>query len=174
MTRNDRMNWDFIIDVLDVLERHGYHQHDNQHTGQAIAVISDLAQVYEGTRDVPYGTYLDHAPPATHPEPGQPVRQADPDAVILTSTDVSTVLAALDLAGDNKRDRAEMCADCANQSCLSCQSRLQDAQAYDRLAAQMHRTAQAGRAAHASQPEPGSPGSPPGQADPVADKEAGQ
>jgi hypothetical protein len=173
MTSDNRMTWDLILDVLDVLERHGYRQHDHQHTGQAVGVIGDLARIYEGTRDAPYGTYPDHAPPSPDPEPGRPARQADPDAVTLTSADVSSVLAALDLAADYKRDRAEMCADCADQSCATCQSRLQDAQAYDRIAAQMYRS-QAAQLAAPSQPEPGSPGIPPGQADPAADKEAGQ
>ena len=36
MTSDDRLTWGLITDVLDVLERHGYHRHDNQHTGQAI------------------------------------------------------------------------------------------------------------------------------------------
>jgi hypothetical protein len=158
MTSDNRTNWDLIIDVLDVLERHGYHRHDDQHTGQAIGVIGDLARVYEGTRDAPYGTYLGQVPPSPHPEPGQPARHADPGAVILTGADISTVLAALDIAADYKRDRAEICADCADQSCPTCQSRHRDAQAYDQIAGQILHTAHTARAAHASQPEPGRPG----------------
>jgi hypothetical protein len=89
MTSDDRMSWDLTIDVLKVLERHGFHGRDSEHTGQAICMIDDP-------------------------------------------------------------------------------SRLREAEAYDRMAAQMlHHTAQA---ANARQPEPGSPG----QADPGADKEAGQ
>jgi hypothetical protein len=42
------------------------------------------------------------------------------------------------------------------------------------MAAQMLHAAQAARTAHASQPEPGSPGITPDQANPAADKEAGQ
>ena len=67
MTSDNRMTWDLILEVLDVLERHGYHQHDNQHTGQAIGVIGDLARIYEGTRDAPYGTYLDQRPALAGP-----------------------------------------------------------------------------------------------------------
>ena len=66
--------------------------------------------------------------------------QRDPDrrnAVILTGPDLSTVLAALDIAAGYKRDRAAACADCADQTCLTCQSRLPDAHAYGRLAARM-------------------------------------
>jgi hypothetical protein len=165
MSGDDRMTWGLIIDVLDVLERHGYHRHDDQHTGQAISVIGDLARVYQGTRDVPSGTYLDQAQP--HPESARPVPEADQDAVVLTGADARTVVAALDLAADYKRDRAETCADCTDQSCLTCQFRLREAQSYDRMAAQLLR---APHAAKASQPEPHSPG----QTDPGCDKEAGQ
>ena len=173
MTTDNRMTWGLISDVLDVLERHGYHQHHNQHTGQAIGVLHDLARVYEGTYEAPSGTYLDQAPPSPHPELRRPVRQPDPDAVILTGADVSTVLAALDVAADDKRDRAEMCTDCADQSCPTCQSRLRDAQAYDHLAAQIFQTAEA-RAARRGQPEPGSPSLSRDQVDPAAGLEVGQ
>ena len=43
-------------------------------------------------------------------------------------------LAALDDAAQYKRDRAETCADCADQSCTTCQWRLHAADAYDQLA----------------------------------------
>ncbi len=171
MTSDNRMTWDLILEVFDVLERHGYHESDNRHTGQAGRVIRDLTQVYEGTRDTPYGTHLDQASPSPHPEPGRPVRQVDPDAVILTGTDVSTVLAALDVAADYKRDRAEMCADCPDQSCPACQTRLHDARAYDQMAGQMLQSAEAVQAARYSQ---GEPAGSPRQSVLAADKEAGQ
>ena len=79
MTSDNRMTWGLILDVLDVLERHGYRQHDHQHTGQAFGVIGDLARIYEGTRDAPYGTYPHDAQPSPDPEPGQPAQQADPE-----------------------------------------------------------------------------------------------
>ena len=44
------------------------------------------------------------------PQPDPPRTQQRPDAVTLTHADVSTVLAALDIAADYKRDRAETCA----------------------------------------------------------------
>ena len=81
------------------------------------------------------------------------------------------MLAALDIAADYKRDRAEMCADCPDQSCPACQSRLHDAQAYDQLAGQMLQAAEAAPAAHHGQAEPASP---PRQSRLAADKEAGQ
>ena len=51
--------------------------------------------------------------------------------------EVKTLLAALDDAAEYKRDRAETCADCAGQSCTTCQWRLQAADAYDQMAGQM-------------------------------------
>lgn len=76
--------------------------------------------------------------------------------------DVRTVFAALDIAADYKRDRAGACADCPDQSCPACQTRLQDARTYDQMAGRLLHTAEATRAASASPPEP------------AADKEAGQ
>jgi hypothetical protein len=40
------MTWGLIIDLLDVLERHGYHRADSLHTGQAIGLIHNLALTY--------------------------------------------------------------------------------------------------------------------------------
>ena len=78
--------------------------------------------------------------------------------------EVKTLLSALDIAADYKRDRAELCADCADQSCPTCEWRLRDAQAYDRLHAQLLQQAEASAAA--SHPEPAT--------QPAADREAGQ
>ena len=169
MTSDDRFTSGLILDVLDVLERHGYHRYDNRHTGQAVGAILDLAYVYDGTRDVSYGYYT---PPAPHPGPGPSGPEAD-DAVILTDAEVSTVVAALDIAADYKRDRAAACADCADQTCPTCQSRLRDAGAYDQMATQMLHTAKVARTANSAQPEPGSL-PPPRQPHPAADREAGQ
>jgi len=165
MTTDHRMTSGFIIDVLDVLERHGYHRHDNLHTGQAVVVIGDLAHVYEGTYDAPYGTYPGQALP---PEAEPPGPEADQDAVILTAAEARTIATALDEAAGYKRDRAGICADCPDQSCPACQSRLQAAQTYDHLATQLTQTAEAARTANASQPEQGS------QPQPTAELEAGQ
>jgi hypothetical protein len=170
MTSDNRMTPGLIHEVLDVLERHGYHQHDRQHTGQAIAVIGALTRVYEGTRDAPTSTYP--SPPAPHPGPPGPL--ADPGAVILSAAEVRTVLFALDEAADDKRDRAGTCADCADQSCPACQWRLQGAQAYDHLAAQMTQAAEADRAAAGRQPTPGSAHPARSHPQTAAGKEAGQ
>ena len=170
MTSDDRLTSGLILDVLDVLERHGYHPYDNRHTGQAIGAILDLAYVYDGTRDT---SYLDCASPGPHTEPGPSDPDAD-DAVILTGAEVRTVVAALDIAADYKHDRAAACADCADQTCVTCQSRLRDAQTYHQMAAQMLQTAEATRTARSYQPEPGRPPELPHQPHFAADKEAGQ
>ena len=170
MTNDDRITSGLITDVLDVLERHGYHRYDNRHTGQAIAAIVDLAYVYDGTRDASNGTY---PLPAPHPGSGPSGPEAD-DAVVLTHAEVSTAFAALQIAADDQRDRAEICADCADQSCLTCQSRLRNARAYEQMAGQLLQTAQAARTASPSQPEPAGPPNPPVHPDPAADREAGQ
>ena len=107
MTSDDRLTTGLILDVLDVLERHGYHRYDNRHTGQAIGAILDLADVYDGTRDISYGYY---PPPASHAGLGPADPEAD-DAVILTDAEVSTVVAESDwykehfpTSGANLRD----------------------------------------------------------------------
>jgi hypothetical protein len=170
VTSDDRLTSGLILDVLDVLERHGYHPYDNRHTGQAIGAILDLAYVYDGTRDT---SYLDHASPGPRTEPGPSDPDAD-DAVILTGAEVRTVVTALDIAADHNHGRAGACADCADQTCPACQARLRDAQAYDQMAAQMLQAAAVARTANSAQPEPGGPPVPPRPPEPAADKEAGQ
>jgi hypothetical protein len=166
MTSDDRLTSGLILDVLDVLEHHGYHPYDNQHTGQAIGAILDLAYVYDGTRDT---SYLNHASPGPHTEPGPSDPDAD-DAVILTGAEVRTVVTALDIAADHNHGRAAACADCADQTCPACQSRLRDAQAYEQMATQMLQAAAVALAAHYGQAEPARPARPSGLA---AGKEAG-
>jgi hypothetical protein len=169
MTSDGRLASGLILDVLDVLERHGYHPYDNRHTGQAIGAILDLAYVYDGTRDT---SYLNHASPGPHTEPGPSDPDAD-DAVILTGAEVRIVVTALDIAADHKCGRAAACADCADQTCPACQSRLRDAQAYDQMATQMLQVAAVARTANSAQPEPGGP--PVSFRQPhLADKEAAQ
>ena len=147
MTGDDRLTWGFITDVLHVMERHGYHRGDSEHTGQAIGLIRHLARIYEGTLDAPVGGYVVVASaPPTAPQPPGPAGQ---DAVIVSAGEVTTLLAALDDAAEYKRDRAETCADCADQSCTTCQWRLQAADTYDQLVGRMIHTAEASRAAPA-------------------------
>ena len=74
MTGN-RTGVPLITDILDVLDRHGYTRSDNAHTARAILLISDLAQIYEGSQDHPFGPYLNEIPPRTEPPaPGRPAR----------------------------------------------------------------------------------------------------
>jgi hypothetical protein len=169
MTSDDRMTWGLILEVLDVLERHGYHSGDHQHTGQAVGVIGDLAHVYEGTQDTDPGSYAVQVPELAQAAVARPGPAAEQDAVTIASAEAKTLLAALDAAADYKRDRAETCAACADQSCPACESRLHDAEAYDRLAARILQTA---HAEPGMQPEPG--GVPRSESHPAADKEAGQ
>ena len=90
----------------------------------------------------------------------------------LTHAEVRTILTALDLAADWKRDRAETCADCPDQSCSACQLRLRDAHTYDQLAAQILHAEQATRAAR-HQPGPASSPTPPLRARPAAGEGGG-
>jgi len=162
-----RLGLDLFNDVLDVLHRHGFACGDDEHAGRAIFLIGDLARIYEGTQDHPFGPSLNPAPvPQLAPEPSA---QNGPDAVMVPVSELKTVLAALDTAADDLRDSAEMCTHCPDQSCVACQSRLQDAQAYNQLA---HRMLQAAAAvAHRDEAEPPGPARQSGRA---AGKEAGQ
>ncbi len=164
MTSDYRITSGLIHDILDALERHGHLRGDDQHVGRAIGLITDLARIWEGTQDYPAGARLVKTPSSV---PGS-------GAVTLADRDISTVLAALDDAADYKRDRAETCADCSDQACLTCQIRLQGAQEYDRLAARVLQEAEAARAAHCGQPGPGSSRLSPGQPGHAAGIEAGQ
>jgi hypothetical protein len=126
MPDDQRVTWGFILEVLDVLERHGYRRSDSEHTGQAIGLIRQVARIYEGTLDAPVGGYAEV--PSSPPTPPQPPGPPGQDAVSVSAGQVKTLLAALDDAAEYKRDRAETCAD---RSCTTCQWRLQAAEPYD-------------------------------------------
>ena len=157
----DWMDLGLITDVLDVLDRHGYARSDNEHATRAILLISDLSHIYEGSQDHPFGPAVNQSPP----EPAPPAA-ATRNAVPVPVGEVKTLLVALDIAADYNRDRAELCADCADQSCPACELRLREAQAYDRLYVQLDQ--QADISATVGQPEPAA------QPQPAADREAGQ
>jgi hypothetical protein len=161
---DERFTWDFILEVLDVLERHGY-RGDNQHTDQAVGLVRDVAHIYEGTLDAPRGAYV---VVPSQPTAAEPSSTPGPHAIIISASERKTIVAALDEASLYKRDRAETCADCTDQSCATCQWRLQNARDYDQLAAQLLHLTEA-FAAPARQPGPG-------RAQPQAapDPEAGQ
>ena len=65
--------------------------------------------------------------------PGQPITMPSS----CQAAEVKTIVAALDEAALYKRDRAAICTDCADQSCGTCQWRLQAASAYDQLTARL-------------------------------------
>jgi hypothetical protein len=170
-----RIGLDLFADVLDVLHRHGFARGDDVHAGRALFLISDVARIYEGSQEYPYGPSINEAlspppPEPPGPEPGPPGPDDDLDAVTLTHAEVRTVLTSLDLAADWKRDRAGMCADCPDQSCFACQLRLQDASTYDQLAVQLLHDEHAARD---ERRQPG-PASSPIQPRPAAEMEAGQ
>jgi hypothetical protein len=172
MTSDHRITFDLIAEILDSLERHGHVRGDDQHAGRAIGLIGDLARIWEGAQDYPVGAHLIKVRSSLPAHPGHGI-QADPDGIVLAGGDVGIVVVALDIASDYLRDRTELCADCADQSCPTCESRLRDAQAYDRVAAQIDQAAEA-RAAQRDQPEPGTRTLAPHQADPAPGLEAGQ
>jgi hypothetical protein len=161
MTTGHRITPGLIHDILDALERHGYCRSDDLHADRAVGLIGDLACIYQGTQDHPATVHPVTVPPSLPAYPGP----GSHDAVTLTRADASTVVTALDIAADYKRDRAETCADCADQSCPTCQTRLRDARAYDGMAG---RLAWAAEAARTSRPGPDR------QSQPAADREAGQ
>jgi hypothetical protein len=163
MTSDDRYTWDLIHEVIDVLERHGYRRSDSEHTAQAIGLIHHVAGIYEGALDAPRRYVEVPSSPLTAPQLPRP-------AVAVSADQAKTPLAALDDAAEYKRDRAEICGDCAGQSCTSCQWRMQTAGADDQLAEHMT------QAAKASATRPGAPGHPAsGTGGPhPAEKEAGQ
>ena len=166
--KDQRIDQDLFTDVLDVLHRHGFTRGDDKHAGQAVFLIGVLARIYEGTLDYPYVPSSRQPPTPPPPEPSGPDSR---DAVIIPASERTTVLAALDIAADYKRDRAEMCADCPGQSCPACQNRLRDARAYDQMADRM---LQAADAALTTRHRQGEPAGPPCQSRRAAGKEAGQ
>ena len=164
MTSDDRFTWGLILDVLDVLERHGYHKYDDQHTGRAFGMILDLAShLRRRPRDPPRPGGALAASRASTARP-----RSRPGRLVLTPAEVSAVFAAADIAADDKRYRVEMCPDCPDQSCPACQTHLRDAEAFDQIADRMLQAARTAPAAHHGHTEP------PRQSGPAADKEAGQ
>ena len=159
----DWIDLGLITDVLDVLDRHGYARSDTEHATRAILLISDLAHIYEGSQEHPSGPTVNQPAPQAEPAPPTPATR---NTVPVPIGEVKTLLCALDIAAECKRDRAGLCADCPDQSCPACELRLREAQTYDRLYAQLNQQADASPTA--SHPEP------PAQPRPAADREAGQ
>ena len=135
MNDDDRPSWSMIIDVLDVLEKHGYRRGDDQHTGRAVRLVGDLARIYEGTQEVPVVARIVPEPSQASLE--QARRAAAGHAEAIAGAGMPVILSALDEASDYKRDRAAVCSDCADQSCGTCQHRLDAARAYECLATRL-------------------------------------
>jgi hypothetical protein len=161
MASDQRLTWDLVLQVLGTLERHGYHHRDNEHTGQAIGLIGDLARTYDGTLDAPRGYVV---VPSEPQPPGSP-------AVLASAGEVKTLLTALDEAADYKRDRAAACTQCTDRSCTTCQRHLQIADTFDWLAVHMVRVDVA-TAVPQHAPDPSAPASDPAR--PATEWEAGQ
>lgn len=174
MSSDRRHNWGVIIDVLNVLEQHGYRQADDQHTGRAVGLIGDLARIYEGTQEAPAGAYVGSVPQPRQPSSDPPASASTSSAQAIAGAGMHIILAALDEASDYKRDRAECCADCADQSCGTCQHRLEVARSYESLAARLMRAMES--AVAEKQPPQPADGTPRNRVQPeaVADREAGQ
>jgi hypothetical protein len=160
---------DLFTEVRDALHGHGCARGDDHHADHAIFLIGDLTCIYEGARDHPVGPSI-HQPPT--PPPSEPPDPDSRDAVIVPASELKTVLIALDIAADYKRDRAEMCTGYPDQSCPACQARLHDAQAYGQMADHTFRVAEAAPAAHHGQAEPARP--PARHSRLTSGKEAGQ
>jgi hypothetical protein len=113
--RDHRIGLDLFNDVLDVLDRHGFARGDDEHAGRAIFLIGDLARIYEGAQDHPFGPSINPAPsPQMAPEPPGPDSR---DAVAVPVSELKAVLLALDTAADDLRDQVELCTHCPDQSC---------------------------------------------------------
>ena len=137
MNDDHRETWGLIIDVLDVLEKHGYRRGDDRHTGRAVGLVGDLARIYEGTQEAPAGAHLVEMPEPRQASPNHARPSAGKNAETIAAAGIFTILSALDEASDYKRDRAAGCPDCVDQSCGTCEHRLDAAQAYDSLATRL-------------------------------------
>ncbi len=174
MTSDDLITWGFIAEVLGALEDHRYFPGSNPYPGQAKGLIADLTRIYHDLQHAPAAAYRAEVPSAPQAAGGPPGTEADDDAVVLSAGEVRTIVAALNEAADYKRDRVAACADCADQSCGTCQWRLQAADTYGQLALQLIQTAEAARTAGGRHPEPDSATVTGSQPQVAADREAGQ
>ena len=97
-------------------------------------------------------------------------QQPGPATITVSAGQVNIVLTALYIAAGYQLDRAEICTDCLDQSCTTCQWRLKSAGAYDKAAAQIIQAAQTSTAkCVTSDAAPASDGR-----HPAAEREAGQ
>jgi len=102
VTTDNRITPGLIYDITNALERHGYYRSDDQHADRAIGLIGDMARTYEGTQHHPFGPYLKEPPLRTEPAPPRPAAQ---DIVVLSASEVRTVISAIGEASVYKRNR---------------------------------------------------------------------
>jgi hypothetical protein len=117
MSGEERFTMGLVIEVLDVLDRHGYRKADDQHTGRAIGLLGDVAKIYAGERDepvaLPYHPQAEDAP-------------LNPAGKVLTPERL-IVLTALDDAIAFRTERAgAYCADCRESPAELCESHQDD------------------------------------------------
>lgn len=125
-----------------------YHQRERaQNTGGTVTA-ANLADLTEALSGIELGTYdtriiewLAGWEPSTVAVVCGLIRRAR--ATGLEPADARTILTALDVAADCKRDRAANCADCDDQSCGTCEYRLRSARAYDSAATRLLTAGQA-------------------------------
>ncbi|HUY47989.1 MAG TPA: hypothetical protein VMV92_20055 [Streptosporangiaceae bacterium] len=128
-----RVTWGLIMAVFDAFEAAGFRRADDQHTGQAIGLLSDLAKIYAGELDQPAGA------PGTARAAllAEPVTAAGPDgSAVIAAADLGTVLGALSDAVAWCEDD-EDCQECAAAPAGLCEShdaRLARVPAYRMLA----------------------------------------
>ena len=87
----DWIDLGLITDVLDVLDRHGYARSDTEHATRAILLISDLAHIYQGSQDHPFGPAGSQPAPQAEPTPPPPATQ---NTVPVPTGEVKTLLSA--------------------------------------------------------------------------------
>ena len=143
MTSDHRITPGLITDVLDALKRHDYIRGDDLHAERVSPSSATWPTSTEAPRIIPPSPIT--MPPSPPAYPGA----SRHDAAALTRADASTVFAALDIAADDKRYRVEMCPDCPDQSCPTCQTHL-DARAFDQMADRMLQAVKSSRTASAS------------------------
>jgi hypothetical protein len=86
-----RMSLDLITDIVDVLDRHDYTRADDEHVAWAILLITDLARIYEGALDHPFGPFINQASPS-RTESARPESAAQ-DALTVAAGNLKTILA---------------------------------------------------------------------------------
>ena len=168
----DRQTHRLVSEIITVLERHGHHARDREHADQAVNMITDLAGIYDGTRDVPASTGR-HAPRGC-PTPGHPAgkQTPTPSSLPAPTSAPSSPPSTWPPSTSGTSPKPAPTAPTSPAPPASTASR--DAEAYDRLADRILRTAWPPGQPIAASPSQHDPASSPGQTDPDADKEAGQ